>query len=61
MEVCYDLPDIRRCMLAAEQRSGNQIFAHRQSATFITSRMTTGRGSGRHQFGAGNGGQARNA
>ena len=32
MEVRYDLPDFRRCMLAAERRSGNQIFAHRQSA-----------------------------
>jgi hypothetical protein len=31
MEVCYDLPDFRRRMLAAERRSGNQIFAHRQS------------------------------
>src|SRR4029077_17228106 len=32
MEVRYDPPDFRRCMLAAERRSGNQIFAHRQSA-----------------------------
>jgi hypothetical protein len=32
MEVRYDLPDFRRRMLAAERRSGNQIFAHRQSA-----------------------------
>jgi hypothetical protein len=31
MEVRYDLPDFRRRMLAAERRSGNQIFAHRQS------------------------------
>ena len=32
MEVRYDLPDFRRRMLAAEGRSGNQIFAFRQSA-----------------------------
>ena len=32
MEVRYDLPDFRRRMLAAERRSGNQIFPHRQSA-----------------------------
>ena len=32
MEVRYDLPDFRRRMLAAELRSGNQIFAHLQSA-----------------------------
>ena len=32
MEVRYDLPDFRRCMLPAKSRSGNQIFAHRQSA-----------------------------
>jgi hypothetical protein len=32
MEVRYDLPDFRRRMLAAERRSGDQIFAHRQSA-----------------------------
>jgi len=32
MEVRHDLPDFRRRMLAAERRSGNQIFAHRQSA-----------------------------
>jgi hypothetical protein len=32
MEVRYDLPNFRRRMLAAERRSGNQIFAHRQSA-----------------------------
>ena len=32
MEVRYDLPNFRRRMLAAEQRSGHQIFAHRQSA-----------------------------
>ena len=32
MEVRYDLPDFCRRMLAAERRSGNQIFAHRQSA-----------------------------
>jgi len=32
MEVRYGLPDFRRRMLAAERRSGNQIFAHRQSA-----------------------------
>src|SRR5262249_34483802 len=32
MEVRYDLPDFRRRMLAAEWRSGNQIFAYRQSA-----------------------------
>ena len=32
MEICYDLPDFRRRMLAAERRSGNQIFAHRQTA-----------------------------
>ena len=32
MEVRCDLPDFRRRMLAAERRSGNQIFAHRQSA-----------------------------
>ena len=31
MEVRYDLPDFRRCMLPAKRRSGNQIFAHRQS------------------------------
>src|SRR3974390_3028586 len=31
MEVRYDLPDFRRRMLAAKRRSGNQIFAHRQS------------------------------
>ena len=31
MEVRYDLPDFCRRMLAAERRSGNQIFAHRQS------------------------------
>jgi hypothetical protein len=29
MEVRYDLPDFRCRMLAAERRSGNQIFAHR--------------------------------
>ena len=32
MEVCYNLPDFRCPMLAAERRSGNQTFAHRQSA-----------------------------
>ena len=32
MEICYDLPDFRRRMLAAERHSGNQIFAYRQSA-----------------------------
>ena len=33
VEVRYDLPDFRRRMLTAERRrSGNQIFAHRQSA-----------------------------
>ena len=32
MEVRYDLPNFRRRMLAAKRRSGNQIFAHRQSA-----------------------------
>ena len=32
MEVRYDLLDFCRRMLAAERRSGNQIFAHRQSA-----------------------------
>ena len=32
MEIRYDLPDFRRRMLTAERRSGNQIFAHRQSA-----------------------------
>jgi len=32
MEVRYDLPYFRRRMLAAERRSGNEIFAHRQSA-----------------------------
>ena len=32
MEVRYGLPDFRRRMLAAELRSGNQIFAHLQSA-----------------------------
>jgi hypothetical protein len=32
MEVPYDLPDFRRRMLSAERRSGNQIFAHCQSA-----------------------------
>jgi hypothetical protein len=32
MEVRYDLLDFRRRMLTAERRSGNQIFAHRQSA-----------------------------
>src|SRR5262249_32900385 len=32
MEVRYGLPDFRRRMLAAERRSRNQIFAHRQSA-----------------------------
>ncbi len=32
MEVRYDLPDFRRRMLAGQRRSGNQIFAHRQSA-----------------------------
>jgi len=32
MEVRYDLPDFCRRMLAAERRSGNQIFANRQSA-----------------------------
>ena len=32
MEVRHDLPDFCRRMLAAERRSGNQIFAHRQSA-----------------------------
>ena len=32
MEVRYDPPDFRRRMLAAELRSGNQIFAHLQSA-----------------------------
>ena len=32
MEVRYDLPDFRRRILAAKRRSGNQIFAHRQSA-----------------------------
>jgi hypothetical protein len=31
MEVRCDLPDFIRRMLAAERRSGNQIFAHRQS------------------------------
>ena len=31
MEVRYDLPDFCRRMLAAKRRSGNQIFAHRQS------------------------------
>jgi hypothetical protein len=32
MEVRYDLPDFRRRMLAPERRSGDQIFAHCQSA-----------------------------
>ena len=32
MEVRYDLPDFRCRVLAAERHSGNQIFAHRQSA-----------------------------
>src|SRR5215470_16925814 len=32
MKVRYDLPDFCRCMLTAARRSGNQIFAHRQSA-----------------------------
>jgi hypothetical protein len=32
MEVRYDLPDLRRRMLAAERRFGDQIFAHCQSA-----------------------------
>src|ERR1700722_9216585 len=32
LELRYDLPDFRRRMLAAERRSGNQIFAHLQSA-----------------------------
>ena len=32
MELRYDLLDFRRRMLTAERRSGNQIFAHRQSA-----------------------------
>jgi hypothetical protein len=32
MKVRYDSPDFRRRMLAAERRSRNQIFAHRQSA-----------------------------
>ena len=32
MKVRYDLPDFCRCMLTAERRSGNQIFAHCQSA-----------------------------
>ena len=32
MEIRYDLPDFRPSMLAAERRSGSQIFAHRQSA-----------------------------
>ena len=32
VDVRYDLPDFRRCMLPAKRRSGNQIFAHRQSA-----------------------------
>ena len=32
MEVRYDLPDFRCRVLAAERRSGNQIFAHCQSA-----------------------------
>ena len=31
MEARYDLPDFRRRMLSAQRRSGNQIFAHRQS------------------------------
>jgi hypothetical protein len=30
MEIRYDLPDFRRRMLAAERRSGNQIFAHHE-------------------------------
>ena len=34
MEVRYDLPNFRRRMLAAKRRSGNQIFAHRQSADY---------------------------
>ena len=32
MQVRYCLSDFRRRMLAAERRSRNQIFAHRQSA-----------------------------
>ena len=32
VEVRYDLPDFRCRVLAAKRRSGNQIFAHRQSA-----------------------------
>ena len=32
MEVRYDPPDFRRRMLTAERRSGNEIFAQRQSA-----------------------------
>ncbi len=32
MEVRYDLPDFCRRMLATERRSGNQMFAPRQSA-----------------------------
>jgi hypothetical protein len=34
MEVRYDLPDFGHRMLAAERRSGNQIFAHRQSPDY---------------------------
>jgi hypothetical protein len=32
MEVRYDLSDLGRRMLAGKRRSGNQIFAHHQSA-----------------------------
>ena len=52
MKVRYDLPDFLRRVLAAERRPGNQIFAHRQSASDNRIETNLGRLSEPPAFGA---------